>query len=236
MLRAGCGAFPVAHSTYFAALDTLEAGGPGGRLPRPETAERWRREAPSGFVFSVRCAGGVAEERFRPTDAVRQAWSDTLRVASALDARFVVFETPAVFHPSAAHLQDFYAFFRSMERGEKLLVWQPARGWGASLVRRVCGDLRLILAVDPIIDEPAAGAVNYFRLRGAGPGRKAWRGHRYTDEELRRIANSAGGTPTYAYFLTADMWEDARRLSLMTRPHDPRGYWRSASPRGGDAR
>ena len=216
MLRAGCGAFPVAHSTYFSALDTLEAGQSNGKLPRPETAERWRKEAPRDFVFSVP-ARAVVDGRFRKTEAVRGAWEQTATVARALEARFIVFETPAAFYPNADHLGDFYAFFRSLERNGMLMAWQPSRGWESALVRRVCTELRLVHAVDPLVQEPLTGGVNYFRLRGGGAGRKPSRGHKYADEELKRIAAVAGEKQTYAYFLTADMWDDANRLRRMTR-------------------
>ena len=232
MLRAGCVTFPVAHSTYFGALDTLEAGQPKGALPRPETAERWRKEAPRDFVFSVPCAWAVTDGRFRKTGEVLRGWERTAEVAAAMGARIVVFETPAVFYPNADHLRDLYAFFRGINRNDMLMAWQPSRGWEDALLKRVCSDLRLLHAVDPLVREPVHGAVNYFRLRGGGPGRKPSRGHRYSDEELKRIAAAAGGKPTYAYFLTADSWDDANRLMKMTRYLPPR----CSPPRGGGLR
>ncbi|MCX5788745.1 MAG: DUF72 domain-containing protein [Elusimicrobia bacterium] len=222
MLRAGCGAFPVAHATYFSTLETVEAGGPGGKLPRPETAERWRKEAPRDFVFSVRCDRAVVDGRFRKTEEVRRGWERTASVAAALGARFVVFQTPAAFYPNADHLGDLYAFLRAVDRKGMLLAWEPSRGWESALVRRICSQLRLVHAVDPLLQEPLAGAVNYFRLAGGGPGRKPSRGHRYTEEELRQVAAAAGDKQTYAYFLTADMWPDANRLNRMTRQLPPR--------------
>jgi uncharacterized protein YecE (DUF72 family) len=198
--------------------DTVEVYSPAGRLPRPETAERWRAEAPRGFVYSLPVAPAVAENRFRDVHDVREAWEQTAAVAQRLAPGFLVFETPHAFYPNADHLRDMYAFFRSIDRGGAVCVWHPSRGWDPSVVGRVCRDLRLVRAVDPLSGDEPVGAVNYFRLRGAGPGRKPSRGHRYSDGELKAVADRAGGKPTYAYFLTADGWIDARRLKRLVDP------------------
>ena len=237
MIRSGCGAFPVGHARYFGALDTLEAGSPGCRLPRPETAARWRDEAPRGFVFSVLCDPAVTQNQFRRTREVTEAWERTLAVARALEAGFIVLETPPTFYAQADRLRDLYAFVRSADRAGAVLVWQPSRGWEAGVLRRVCQDLRLVHAVDPLVSDPVAGALNYFRLRGGGPGRKPSRGHRYSDAELRSIVERAGIKPTYAYFLNADMWEDSQRLAKLANPvlaipargRQPPGQWRRGS-------
>lgn len=218
MIRSGCAAFPVAHSTYFQFLDTLEAGSMAA-LPRPETAARWRAEAPRGFVFSVVCDRGLTGSHFRKGREGEAAWEKTLAVSRALEASFVVLETPATFYPQADHLRDLYAFAKTAPRpGDAVLAWQPSKGWQPDLIRRVCRDLRLLHAVDPLAQEPVLGAVQYFRLRGGGPGRKPSRGHRYTDAELRQVAELARDKPTYAYFGTAEMWNDSRRLAKLAHP------------------
>ncbi|MBI4425250.1 MAG: DUF72 domain-containing protein [Elusimicrobia bacterium] len=216
-LRAGCGGFPVARSTYFLALDTVEVGGFAG-LPRPETAERWRREAPRGFVVAVVCSRAVTGALLRPTAEVREGWEATLRVARAVQAGFIVLETPPAFYANGDHLRDMYALLRAAERAEAVLVWQPARAWDAALAGKVCRDLRLVRAVDPLVEAPPEGGLNYFRLRGGGEGRKPSRGHRYSDAELKTVLERAGGRPTYAFFLTAEGWRDSRRLAALARP------------------
>lgn len=214
MIRAGCGACPVARSTYYEQLDTVEVV----KLPRVETAARWLAQAPRDFVFSVVADPVVAAVGFRPGRERDEAWERTTLVARALKAKFIVLETPPSFYPQADRLRDFYGFAKACDRAGAVLAWQPARGWEAGVVRRVCGDLRLLHAVDPLIGAPAAGAVRYFRLRGGGPGRKPSRGHRYSEAELRTIAEAGQGAPAYAYFLTADAWIEARRLKEMTSP------------------
>ncbi|MBI5200454.1 MAG: DUF72 domain-containing protein [Elusimicrobia bacterium] len=227
LLRAGCCSFPVGRASYFDALDTMEVGSFSSPLPRKaETPARWRAEAPRDFVFSVVCDPVVVENDFRQTHAVETAWERTSAVAHALDASFVVFETPATFYPQADHLRYFYEFIKRADRGGALFAWQPARGWERDLIGRVCRDLKLVHAVDPLVASPAAGTVNYFRLRGGAPGRKPSRGHRYTDAELREIQDNARGKTTYAYFATAESWQDSRRLAELTKPQLPNVRYR----------
>ncbi|MBI4349255.1 MAG: DUF72 domain-containing protein [Elusimicrobia bacterium] len=221
-LRAGCSYFPVGHDSYFTALDTLEAGSYASRLPRAQTAARWRVQAPRDFVFSVVCDPAVTAAHFRPERAVEAGWERTRAVAEALDASFIVFETPKTFYAQADNLRYLYSFLKAADRGGALFAWQPSWGWDRGVVGRICRDLKLVHAVDPLVGAPTAGSVNYFRLRGGGPGRKPSRGHRYTDPELREVVELARGKPTYAYFSTAEAWQDARRLADLTRlkvPH-----------------
>ncbi len=220
-LRAGCCSFPVGHASYFANLDTIEAGSFASRLPRAETAARWRVEAPRDFVFSVVCDPIVPANDFRPGHVVEAAWEETLGGGPALRAAFVVFEPPPVFYPQADHLRYFYTFLKAADRAGALFAWQPARGWEKDLVGRICKDLGLVHVVDPLVASPVAGTVNYFRLRGAAPGRKPSRGHRYSDAELKEVLAMAGGKPTYAYFATAESWQDSRRLVGMTKVNIP---------------
>ena len=220
-LRSGCCSFPVSHASYFANLDTIEAGSFASRLPRAETAARWRAEAPRDFVFSVVCDPAVTAADFRPGLEVETAWEKTVSVARALSASFVVFETPPAFYPQADHLRYFYTFMKAADRAGALFAWQPARGWERELVGRICRDLKLVHVVDPLVASPVAGTVNYFRLRGAAPGRKPSRGHRYSDAELREVHDAARGKPTYAYFATAESWQDSRRLAGLTKVHVP---------------
>lgn len=205
----------MSRASYFAALDTLEVF----KLPKhPETAARWRAEAPKDFVFSVVADLAVGRSGFRPGRGLDESWERTTAIARALKASFIVIETPQVFYPQADRLRDFYAFARAADRAGAVLVWQPTGAWEPKLVGRICADLRLVHAVDPLVRSPVAGAVNYFRLRGGGPGRKPSRGHRYFDKELQSIIHLAGGKPTYAFFLNADSWDNARQLAKMVSP------------------
>ncbi len=240
-IHIGCSGFPINRAGYFGTLASVEIRSSFIRLPRLDTARRWRQEAPRGFIFSLQATSGITHPSpgvpgsgfFRRSAAVSECWSRTAEVADALKANFVLFETPASFYPNADHLRDMYAFFKGVGRGRFLFAWQPHGKWEAALVRKICGDLRLIHAVDPLAVKPEAGSVRYFRMSGAGPGRPSWRGHGYSDGELRELRGLCEEKASFVFFLNADMWKDARRFQAMTNPITPLRPSRYWPPRGG---
>lgn len=224
-MKVGCGRFAVARERYFAELATVEIGSAFIDPPNPATAEVWRREAPKGFDFSVpasqvvthtiesatynRIRADIPERRrafcghFRDTPEVGLAWEATRAVATALAARFVVFETPASFYPEANHLRDMYRFFKAMRRGPWTLVWQPRGSWTDRMVTTVCRDLGLVRALDPLKDpEPETEGVRYYRLFG----------HGYSDAELSSVRRAAARGQSYLYFTHPRGWLEAKRL------------------------
>ena len=77
-------------------------------------------------------------------------WDSTRSIAQLINARFVVFQTPSTFYPDANHLRDMYRFFKGIRRDKLSLVWQPAGHWETRMVKKVCADLNLVRAVNPL--------------------------------------------------------------------------------------
>ncbi|MBI4677857.1 MAG: DUF72 domain-containing protein [Elusimicrobia bacterium] len=171
-VRIGCCGFPVSRQRYYEAFRVVEVDSSFYQPPRQATAERWRREAPTGFQFTVKAwqlvthpptsptyrkLGADRPERldrcghFKRSPEVRLAWERTRRLARTLRAQIVLFQTPMSLRPDADKLRDLYAFFETVERGEFLLAWEP-RGpaWTEKLVARVLADLDLVHAADPL--------------------------------------------------------------------------------------
>ncbi|MEK7745625.1 MAG: hypothetical protein AAB576_03080, partial [Elusimicrobiota bacterium] len=127
--------------------------------------------------------------------------------------------SPSSFRPGPDRLRDFYRFFKNARRERFRFAWEPRGGWAPSLVARVCSDLGLVHAFDPLAlphcAPPAAGGgALYLRLyRNDSPGS-------YTDAELGRLRESLRGKGTvFAYFGGRAMWNDARRfLRLLEGP------------------
>ena len=217
----------------------MELDAPFYSLPRIETARRWRREAPEGFEFSLKAwqlithpsasptyrrlgAGARKSYRlercgfFRDTEEVARAWEGVLDTARALGARCILFQTPPSFRPGPDRLRDFYRFFKRAPRERFRFAWEPRGDWQPSLTERVCADLGLVRAFDPLDPAqtrawPAAGGGTlYLRLRGnASLGS-------YTDAELGRLRESLRGKGTvFAYFGGRAMWKDARRFARL---------------------
>jgi uncharacterized protein YecE (DUF72 family) len=231
VIRAGCAGFPVARARYYAELPAVELDDTFQKLPRLATAEKWKAEAPKDFAFSLRAWQAVthtvqsssfeaitktippkrrdAYGHFRQTPEVRLAWESTRAVALACGAKFVLFETPASFYPDANHLRDMYVFFKEIRRDGLALAWQPRGTWQEKLRMKVCKDLELIHAYDPLkLSEKAPRAsVNYFRINDLPHG----------DGALKALRSLCENTPSYVFFTSRDGWDQARRLKFLAR-------------------
>ncbi len=234
-LRVGCCGFPVGRAEYFRRLDTVEINSSFYDLPRLATAEGWRKQAPEGFVYSLkawqavthrpssptyrRLRGKIPEKtlsrfgHFQDTLEVWEAWEKTRAIVEALKAKFVLFQTPPDFSPGADHLRDIYRFFKKIRRGQALLVWEPrGAGWTDRLVKKVCEDLGLIHGTDPLARTQLAGSMGYFRLHGAYEGGRIRYAHDYSDAELERLRSLCGRGPAFVYFNNTAMWRDSLRF------------------------
>jgi len=229
----GCCGFPKARAVYYAHFKAVEIQQTFYRLPDIATAERWRAEAPPGFVFTMKAwqlithepssptyrRSGIAAPAtllgrcgsFRGTPEVAEAWTHTLQFARALSARLIVFQCPASFTPAPENVASLRAFFERAERDDLLLAWEPRGAWPDELVRSLCQDLGLIHCVDPFQRQPLYGTPAYFRLHG----RTGYR-YQYTDDDLRQLRDQCAGYPTvYCLFNNVTMWEDALRFQQM---------------------
>jgi len=254
MIKVGCCGYPVSRPVYYGRFATVEVNSTFYALPRLSTAERWRSEAPEGFDFSVKAWQLITHlsssptylklrpkqdarrlERyghFRPTDEAAEAWEKFSAIARVLRPRFILFQTPASFYPSADHMRDMYKFFKRIPR-ESSLVWEPRGEWEPEMMRRICRDLGLVRGLDPLYGEPERDGVRYFRLHGIRQGRRIVYAHAFGEEELRKVLGRCAGGPAYVYFNNTSMWEDAQRFDSLALGDVP---YRPASPGRGGSR
>lgn len=231
----GCCGLPGRQADYYREFRVVEVQRTFYQLPRLSLAEKWRREAPGDFSFTMkawqlvthRCDSPtyrrVTEELagaasaygdFQDTYEVWRAWERTREWARAIDAPIVVFQCPKSFRPTDASIDNLTRFFERAERDGRHFVWEP-RGWPGDLVGELCEALDLIHCVDPLIDETRRGGFAYHRLHGLPAYRYRYR---YTDEDLARIdaaASSelaAGRRPVYVMFNNWWLHDDARRF------------------------
>ncbi|MBI5245161.1 MAG: DUF72 domain-containing protein [Elusimicrobia bacterium] len=229
----GCCGFPFAQGAYYRSFSTVELNSPFYALPRLETAQKWRREAPEGFVFSLkawqlvthpftsptyrRLTGKLPARlelcgHFQDTDEVRRAWERVEELAQALKARCILFQTPPSFHPGAGHLRDIYRFFKRARRGRAVFVWEPRGAWDDQTVSRICADLGLVHGTDPFIRPPLHGSLRYFRLHGRMERGRIVYSHNYSDAELKTLLGFCEGRSAFVYFNNTAMRQDARRF------------------------
>ena len=187
-IKVGCCGFPRAHNKYFRAFRVIEVQQTFYQPPVLKTAERWRSEAPSDFEFTLKAWQLITHESksptyrrlrlpwsekklsqcgsFKPSEEVQWAWEKTQEMAQTLGAQLLVFQTPASFQPSSENKKNLRQFFKGINRGEFLFVWEPRGFWKGEDVGELCEDLNLIHGVDPFKNEPRFGTIRYFRIHG----------------------------------------------------------------------
>ncbi len=234
-ITVGCCGFPCARAEYYRTFPVVEIQQTFYRLPRLATAQRWRAGAPPGFTFCMKASqlithpassptyrrSGLVIPRekadhygfFRPTDEVREAWQQTAAIAQALSCRIVLFQCPASFRQGDDTIAAIHDFFEGIRRDESLLAWEPRGDWSDDVVRGICRDLGLLHCMDPLVRTPLWGEPWYLRLHG-GKGYS----HRYTRDELSRLASLVADRPAFVLFNNVSMLDDARAFAgLFTR-------------------
>jgi hypothetical protein len=100
-----------------------------------------------------------------------------------------------------------YRFFKALPRGRFSCVWHPrGAAWTESLLEKVCGDLDLIRAFDPLKGgSPRRGAFRYLRLLGPRVGMMSV-------DNLSTIQAAAREKPSYLALSHRDAFRDAERL------------------------
>ncbi len=230
----GCCGFPVGRKDYFSQFKLVEVQQTFYKIPRLETAQRWRQEAPADFEFTVKAwqpithppssptyrKAGIkvpsgSEEHygfFRPSDEVYQAWEETRRFAQALEARVILFQCPPSFKETPENIANMRKFFRLVKDSGFLFAWEPRGGWSQPTIKALCSELGLIHCVDPMEKESLYGGPQYFRLHG-GPHYR----HRYTKEELEHLKDRLGDKETYILFNNLNMHHDALAFASVMR-------------------
>lgn len=216
-----CG-HPGKRAVYYQTFPLLEVQHSFYQLPSMRVAEKWRAEAPDGFVFVIKAWQLITHSRhsptyrrlteplwgdpagfggFRPTPEVSEARRRTRAWALALGAKMVLFQCPRSLGPSERSVAHLRTFFGAADRGGMTFLWEP-RGWPTPLVAELCAELDLQHCVDPFLDRQAFGRLAYWRLHG----QPAYHyDYRYTDGELDQIrawalAEAAAERPVYVMF------------------------------------
>lgn len=224
----GCCGFPVRQVEYWHQFKVVEIQETFYNLPRVNTVERWRAEAPTDARFTLKAPQLITHEptsptyrrlrrqlserekirygSFRPTQEIREAWTRTLALATTLRAPMVLFQCPASFDPTAAHVKHMEQFFHEIDRGTLTLAWEPRGEWPDETVKKLCKKLNLLHCVDPFTRKSVWGEFSYFRLHG----RNGY-SYVYTVEDFRELAGYCLERPTiYCFFNNVNMWHDAR--------------------------
>jgi uncharacterized protein YecE (DUF72 family) len=169
LLRIGQSRLRGDISRYARGFDLLEVRAEPGTLPRPRRLRQWRSDVPPEFVFSVRLPSAVAA--LTAGDDFDTALGYALRAAEALEASWLVLNTPACVTPGTRTRQRLSELGKILARSGVRLAWEPAGLWEAQAAERVAGESGFHLVRDLLRSDPPSGETLYTRLRGLGGAR-----------------------------------------------------------------
>jgi uncharacterized protein YecE (DUF72 family) len=233
-VKVGCCGFAIGRKEYFTQFKLVEIQQTFYKMPRLETGQRWRQEAPADFEFTLKASqlithtpasptyrkAGIkvpsgAEDRygfFQPSDEVLQAWEETSRFALALAAKVIIFQCPPSFKETQENIANIKGFFRSVRDSGFLFVWEPRGVWNEPTIKALCLELGLVHCVDPMEKESLYGEPQYFRLHGGSHYRQ-----QYTNEELEHLKDNLGDKETYVLFNNLTMHHDALAFASLMK-------------------
>jgi uncharacterized protein YecE (DUF72 family) len=225
-VKVGCCGFPCSRKEYFSRFKLVEVQQTFYKMPKLETAQGWREQAPPDFEFTLKAwqlithppssptyrKAGIQIPRgkqeyygfFRPSDEVIKAWDETKQFAQALRARIIVFQCPASFEENTQNIDNMMGFFQLVGKTEFIFAWEPRGKWSEQVIRDLCHQLGFIHCVDPSVRMPLYGQPWYLRLHGAPRYR-----HHYSEEELKQLKSIIQDKESYVLFNNINMYHDA---------------------------
>ena len=231
-MRLGLCGWTISVDRYFDLFDTLEVQQTFYEPPSRVTMDRWREQAPAGFVFTIKAWQVITHRStsstyrrlksdinrdeagaFRVNDTVLAAWQKTRECARVLRAKAILFQCPASFKPTEENVGNMRRFFGEIERMPGVdYLWEPRGGWPDDLLVDVCRELQLVHTVDPFLRDSVTPELTYWRLHGIGSAYRA-----YTDEELQSLAARVPAGETYVMFNNIPRAGDAKRFATFLR-------------------
>ncbi len=178
---------------YAKLFDAVELNSSFYRLPRLNTAEKWRREADEinpGFEFTVKVFKGITHlHRFQKKESL-DAFAVIREICFALRARYVLFQSPAGFKPTDANIDNMNSFFAKADTTGIIPVWEPRGSWydNPGSIERVCKENNLVHCVDPLRNDPLTfgkAGTAYFRLHGFG--KPTMYNYNFSSEEIMKL-------------------------------------------------
>ncbi|MEO0206577.1 MAG: DUF72 domain-containing protein [candidate division WOR-3 bacterium] len=233
MNKIGCCGFPVARERYYKKFSVVEVQSTFYDFVNPKTLEKWRAEAPENFEFVIKAFQFITHSgnlptykrvkhienlklenlgNFKPTGDIFDCFKILTEYAEILKTKVIIFQSPPSFKPCKDNIKNMEKFFGMIDRRNFILGWEPRGKWQPEEIKKACERLDLIDVVDPFLREPTHGKIFYYRLHGG----KDYR-HRFTDEELKNLAEKTKNRDGYVMFNNISMFEDAKRFSEIVR-------------------
>ena len=250
LIKAGCCGFAVkgGAKTYYKLFDVVELQSTFYRLPKIETAERWRREAPEWFEFVVKAwqavthpptsptwrhAGAVSHKwemhhygHLKPTPRNLEAWKKTLEICRQLHSKICVVQCPPSFVYNKENVGNMRRFFDKAPREDLAIAWEPRhKSWhdNPEFVKTLCTELDLVHVVDIFKRQPQSSRdIVYIRLHGL-PKELSYK-YSYVDKDLEILTERVKKLDvkqTYVMFNNMTMAKDCLRFMELLSKSPP---------------
>ncbi len=211
---------------YTSSFNTVELNAPFYRWPKPETVRRWLREAPRGFLYSVKVNGLIThEKRFVGTRRLVRQFCELGEVLGTHMGCFL-FQMPPSFRYSPARLRRILD--QLDPRWTNVLEFRHKRWWNEECFAAIreasaktAGGIVFCSTSGPRLPSQVVKTAPVVYVRYHGP--KRWYRHDYSRAELEAwVAALREVKPerVYAYFNNdrdAFAIKNARMLRRMTR-------------------
>ena len=199
---------------YARLFDFAEVNATFYHLPRLSTVRSWRRRAPPGFTFAVKC------NRRATHDLSLRAEEETYRVLERmaeamrlLRSWMLVLQTPPSLPLDTVKVREVGELIRGAALGGVSVFWEARTPLNPGKLRGVRTEM-IRTGVTPVVDlgreAPVEGAhALYSRLFGSAP---------LTDESLRLIderVRLSGSEVVVLSFHGAAMYKDAHRFKTL---------------------
>ncbi|WP_022682911.1 DUF72 domain-containing protein [Sphingobium bisphenolivorans] len=236
MIRIGCSGWNYRHwrgrfypeklpmkqwfAFYAEHFDTVEINNSFYRLPKPETVDKWREQAPPGFCYAVKANRFLTQMKKLKDceEPVARMMASFRQFGPTLGP--ILYQMPPQFGVDLERLQ---AFLRILPREQVHMFEFRHPSWYVdavyALLERHGAGLCLHDMAGSATPRVAVGPVAYVRFHGSGG--RYW--GRYSETHLRGWAEwmreqASAGRPVWAYFNNdpeAQAIEDARALKAL---------------------
>jgi uncharacterized protein YecE (DUF72 family) len=185
---------------YANVFRTVELNAPFYRWPKPATIRRWKRDAPPGFVYSVKVNQLITHERrmVRTKDLVR----DYYAMAAVLGEKMgcFLFQFPPSYRYTPSRLKSIVG---QLDRAHRNVVEFRHRSWWRDSVYRALAAHGITFCAVSALRLPETFPPNQPRLYVRFSGRTRWYRHDYSREELTAWAEricASGAEEVWIYF------------------------------------
>lgn len=202
---------------YASIFDLVEVNSTFYRLPKKETAEKWRKLARSvnkDFEFTVKASQIITHrDKFSSRGSVTM-FNKTKEIANFMGAKIILFQTPGSFKPTEENLEKIRNFFRQIDKENFKIVWEVRwkDNWKKDVVKDLFSDIGVNQCVDPMRqDTYYSKDLVYYRLHGFG---QPMYNYNFSEEELENLKKKIQkhNKRVYILFNNFNMYRDAKTL------------------------